>query len=403
MSRTAGLIRWAAATDVGRARQLNEDSWFGGERIYAVADGLGGHRAGEVASRMAVEELARLDRKPPDGDIGAELVEAVRAAGRAVAQRSAGDPETAGMATTVTAIAMDGGAAHLAHVGDSRCYLLRGEQMTLVSTDHTLVARMVDEGAITLEQAETHPQRSVLTRALGTDPEVDVDHQVIPLAPGDRILLCSDGLSSVVPEPEIAGLLASVRDGDDLCRALVDEANRRGGPDNITVLIIDVPADAQLPVYDGTSSMAALPEEPVRRPVAPPPARRTRRVPVRLIVWLSILVLAVAGGLGGLRIWSDRNWFVGFDGDQVAIYRGLPTDFWVSLHRVHEPTALTRDQVEPRYVERLEEGLRASTLEEAREIASRIPRAPTPTPSPTPSPTRSPSVLPSPSPLGSPT
>lgn len=399
MSRTAGLVRWAAASDVGRARQLNEDSWFGGERIYAVADGLGGHRAGEVASRMAVEELAKLDRRPAGADPGGELVEAIRSAGRAVAQRSSTDPETAGMATTVTAIAIDGGAAHLAHVGDSRCYLLRGDEMRLVSSDHTLVARMVDEGAITLEQAETHPQRSVLTRALGTDPDVDVDLQAIPLAAGDRILLCSDGLSSVVPEPEIAGLLATVRDGDDLCRALIEEANRRGGPDNITVVIVDVPADADVPVWDGTARQPAASEPsvaPPRRPDAPPRRERARRAPTRLIVWISILVLLIAGGLTGLRMWSDRNWYVGFDGDQVAIYRGLPTDFVISLNRVHESVPLTRDDVESFYVPRLEEGLRASTLEEAREIASRIPKVATPSPTP------DTIASPAPTPFGSP-
>jgi len=392
------LVRWFAASDVGRARSLNEDSWYGGERIYAVADGLGGHRAGEVASRMAVEMLAKLDRDPAGPDAGAQLVETVRAAGRAVADRSARDPETAGMATTVTAIAIDGGDAHLAHVGDSRCYLLRGEQMTLVSTDHTLVARMVDDGAITLEQAETHPQRSVLTRALGTDPDVDVDHQVIPLAHGDRVLLCSDGLSSVVPESEIAGLLASVRDGDDLCRALIDEANRRGGPDNITVVVLDVPADADLGPGDRTARQQAVAVEP-RRPVTPHPrpATTARRVPRRLVAWVALVVALVAGGFTGLRVWSDRNWFVGFDGDQVAIYRGLPTDFVISLHRVYEPAGITRDQVEPFYVPRLDEGLRAATLDDAREIASRIPRtAATPSPTGSPgSPTASPSGSPS--------
>lgn len=385
-------VVWAAATDVGRARERNEDSWFGGNRIFAVADGLGGHRAGEVASRMAVEAMARLDKGGPKTGIGPALVAAIEEANRAVTERAGQDPETAGMATTITALAIDGGMAHLGHVGDSRCYLLRGDQMTLVSSDHTLVARMVDEGAITLEQAETHPQRSVITRALGTDANVDVDLTPVALAPGDRWVLCSDGLSSVVPESEIAGLLASIRDPNETCRALIDEANRRGGPDNITVVIVDVPADADLPAVEPQA--LEQPPEP-SRPVAPPGAARARarrKVPRRAVAWTVAIVVVLVGGFIGLRVWADNSWFVGFQDDQVAIFRGLQTDFVIPLNRVHEKTGPTRDQVAPFYVGRLDEGIPAATLKKAKDIVANIPRA---DPSFTPLPPFTPSPIPS--------
>lgn len=385
-------VVWAGASDVGRARERNEDSWYGGNRIFAVADGLGGHRAGEVASRLAVEAMARLDKQPPGQDPGGALVSAIEDANRAVSDRALRDPETSGMATTITALAIDGGIAHLAHVGDSRCYLLRGDQMTLVSSDHTLVARMVDEGAITLEQAETHPQRSVITRALGTDMSVDVDLTPVALAPGDRWVLCSDGLSSVVPESEIAGLLASVRDPKEACRALIDEANRRGGPDNITLVIVDVPEDADLPAVDPEDlTQTSRPVDPVR-PVAPPAAARarTRRgPPKRAIAWAVVVTIVVVGGFIGLRIWADNSWYVAFEGDRVAIFRGLQTDFVIPLNRVHETTGPDRADVAPFYVGRLDEGIPASTLQKAKEIVAKIPRANplfTPLPSATPSP-----------------
>lgn len=399
-------VVWAAATDVGRARERNEDSWFGGNRVFAVADGLGGHRAGEVASRLAVEAMAKLDKNGPTTGIGRALVAAIEEANHAVSQRAAGDPETAGMATTLTALAVEGGMAHLGHVGDSRCYLLRGDQMTLVSSDHTLVARMVDEGAITLEQAETHPQRSVITRALGTDATVDVDLTPVALAPGDRWVLCSDGLSSVVPESEIAGLLASIRDPKETCRALIDEANRRGGPDNITVVIVDVPEDADLPAVDPAALEQPL-EQPLDRSDEPEPARRAaapaearargrRRVPRRALAWITALAVVVAGGFIGLRVWADNSWFVGFQNDQVAIFRGLQTDFVIPLNRVHQTTGPARDRIAPFYVERLEEGIPAPTLRKAKDIVANIPLA-------DPSFSPLPSFTPSPIPSGSPT
>ncbi|GAC1419857.1 MAG: protein phosphatase 2C domain-containing protein [Actinomycetota bacterium] len=384
---------FAAKSDVGRARKLNEDAFFTGKNVFAVADGLGGHRAGEVASKMAVDLLAKLDATRPE-DPPSALVETIIRANQSVHDRAASDPETTGMATTVTALLFDGSVAHLGHVGDSRCYLLRGGAMTQVSKDHTLVAHMIAEGALTPAQAEHHPQRSVVTRALGADDGVSVDTGVLQVQGGDRILLCTDGLSSVVPESEIEQILLNDAGLDELCDRLISNANARGGPDNITVVLLDV---ADSVAADGsafslsTQTISSSPDpgavdtsarsaqtsattyrEPVDRPS---PRRARRRIPLRPIVWLVLLIGVVFGGLTGVKAWANRSWYVGVQGKRVTIYRGLPTDFIVPLHHVQEPTTLTTDQVAPYYRERLKQGIRASSLKEARKLVEQAPRA----------------------------
>ncbi len=234
-----------AGTDVGLARSGNEDSHLRGRTVFAVADGLGGHQGGEVASAMAVEPLAALDgRAFADADQAAEaLTAAIRAANQAILQRGRSDPELWGMGTTVTAAAV----AHdrvlqLAHVGDSRAYLLRkGAPLRQLTTDHTVVAEAVERGLLTREQAAIHPQRGVVTRAVGLDPDVRVDlPEPLELEPGDQVLLCSDGLTEVVDDDQIAEVLADQVDGGDACGTLIAAANRAGGPDNVTVVLLRV-------------------------------------------------------------------------------------------------------------------------------------------------------------------
>jgi len=234
-----------AGTDVGLARSGNEDSHLRGRTVFAVADGLGGHQGGEVASAMAVEPLAALDgRAFADADEAAQaLTAAIRAANQAILQRGRSDPELWGMGTTVTAAAV----AHdrvlqLAHVGDSRAYLLRKDApLRQLTTDHTVVAEAVDRGLLTRQQAAVHPQRGVVTRAVGLDPDVPVDlPEPLELEPGDQVLLCSDGLTEVVDDDQIAAVLADQADGDDACATLIAAANRAGGPDNVTVVLLRV-------------------------------------------------------------------------------------------------------------------------------------------------------------------
>ena len=231
-----------AGTDVGRARSGNEDSYFCGRTVFAVADGLGGHQGGEVASAAAVEPLAALDgRELADpGEAAEALAAAIREGNAAILDRAAGDPGLWGMGTTVTAAALAGDHhLQLAHVGDSRAYLLRDGSLDQLTTDHTVVAELVRRGRLTPEQAAIHPERSILTRAVGLDPRVPVDTpDPLELHDGDQVLLCSDGLTEAVDDDQIAELLATTHDGDAACRSLIDAANAAGGPDNITVVLL---------------------------------------------------------------------------------------------------------------------------------------------------------------------
>jgi serine/threonine protein phosphatase PrpC len=231
-----------AGTDVGRARAGNEDSYFCGRTVFAVADGLGGHQGGEVASAAAVEPLAALDGHEfaDPGEAAEALTAGIRDGNMAILERAAGDPGLWGMGTTVTAAALAAERhLQLAHVGDSRAYLLRDGSLAQLTTDHTIVGELVRRGRLTPEQAAVHPERSILTRAVGLDPRVPVDTpDPLELHDGDQVLLCSDGLTEAVDDDRIAELLSAADDGDAACRSLIDAANAAGGPDNITVVLL---------------------------------------------------------------------------------------------------------------------------------------------------------------------
>lgn len=363
-------VRAAWRSDVGQQRERNEDSCFAGDHVFAVADGLGGHRAGEVASRVALGSVAALDGL--DAHAAARRIgDAVRASNREVFDRAQDDASLKGMGTTMTALAIDGPRAHLAHVGDSRCYLVRRGRIEQVSRDHTLVARMVAEGRLTLEQAETHPQRSVLTRALGADRDVDVEEVELDLAPGDRLVLCSDGLSGMLTDEEIARLVQHGDDLDEICVSLIDEANARGGPDNITAVVVAI----------GGTLPAGTPKPPRAR------GRDRRRTPVRALVWALLVAAVAGGGFFGVRAWANRSYYVGIDGGQVAVFRGLPVDVlgW-RLSHMEEPTGIAEEDVAAWYRPRLTEGIRAATLAEARRIVTEQVPVETPQPSASPEP-----------------
>jgi PPM family protein phosphatase len=233
-----------AGSDVGRARSGNEDSYLCGRTVFAVADGLGGHQGGEVASAAAVAPLAALDGRElaTPTEAAEALAAAIQEANSAILERAAGDPSLWGMGTTMTAAAVTAdGHLQLAHVGDSRAYLLREGALEQLTADHTVVAELVRRGRLTPELAAIHPERSILTRAVGLDPRIPVDTpDPLDLRPGDQYLLCSDGLTEAVPDPTIAELLSAKEDGDTACRSLIDAANEAGGPDNITVVLVRV-------------------------------------------------------------------------------------------------------------------------------------------------------------------
>jgi len=251
--------RYAARSDIGLSRQTNEDSWLARPPVFAVADGMGGARAGEVASRVALETFATgvADLDPRDrGGAGEVLLSAAEEANRRVWELSTEHASTAGMGTTLTALALCSDAARLVHIGDSRAYALRDEVLTQLTDDHSLVAEMVRGGELTVEETATHPLRSVLSRALGTEPEPTFDLLDVDLRAGDTILLCSDGLTGPVADERIAALLAGA-DPEQVAQALVAEALESGGPDNITVLVIRVEEFTQADRASGAAAAAA--------------------------------------------------------------------------------------------------------------------------------------------------
>lgn len=251
-----------AATDVGRHREGNEDSMFSGQTVFAVADGMGGHQAGEVASATALQPIAELDGATfaDEREATDALRAAIEAANSNVVSQAKADPSLSGMGTTLTAVMIRDDQLHLAHVGDSRAYLLRdGEQINQLTTDHTLVEQLVQDGRLSRDEISTHPQRSVITRAIGVDTTVDVDtFAPLVLKPGDQILLCSDGLTGPVTDEELTQLLVSEPDGDEVVRQLIQAANDAGGPDNITVVLLRVEDDGETPPAAGAVATEQL-------------------------------------------------------------------------------------------------------------------------------------------------
>jgi PPM family protein phosphatase len=229
----------AARTDPGRKRRGNEDAYVSRPPLFAIADGMGGAQAGEVASALAAEALTEA---PVDGGGERRIAELIQEANRRVHDRASTDATTSGMGTTITVALVEGdGRIAFGHVGDSRAYRLRGDELTQVTNDHSLVAELVRRGELSPAEAEVHPQRSVITRALGTDPDIDVDTFSIQAEPGDVYLLCSDGLSDMVDHATLESIVGTSRgDLDGAARSLVQAANRAGGEDNITAVLFEI-------------------------------------------------------------------------------------------------------------------------------------------------------------------
>ena len=253
-----GLGHVGVITDTGRRRRRNEDAYVCEPPLFAIADGMGGAPAGEVASRLAAAAL-----KESRADAGGEhrIYDLIQEANRRVYARSSTDPKTSGMGTTITVALVENGNVAFGHVGDSRAYLIRDGHMEQVTEDHSLVNELMKSGKLSREEAETHPQRSVITRALGTDPDVDADTFTIEAKVGDVFLLCSDGLTDMVGEREIQELVERNRENlDAALKALVKAANRGGGEDNITVVAFEI-AEEQALTHDGDTRESVLPVE----------------------------------------------------------------------------------------------------------------------------------------------
>jgi PPM family protein phosphatase len=336
-------------SDTGRQRNANEDSFFVRAPIFVVADGMGGAQAGEVASKAAADAF---DVDLPEGPPERVLRETILVANRRIHDLARADPSRAGMGTTLTAAIVDAAGEEVAigHVGDSRAYRLRAGKLEQLTRDHSLVEEMRRKGQLTDAQAEDHPQRSIITRALGPEPEVEPDVQTVPAAPGDVFLICSDGLTTMLGEEQIAKQLASASSMDAAVRALIDEANRAGGRDNITALAFRL-EDAAAPqtqhddatLIGATAAEQGLTTTEVRRRAAAVAARERREGLVaeqpRRGLRRALKALAVVAVLAALALgawYGNRQvWFLGTDDSgRIALYRGLPYElpFGVKLY-----------------------------------------------------------------------
>lgn len=401
-----------AATHLGLVRRQNEDSFVAADGLYAVCDGMGGARAGEVASEAACRILAAL----PEAADAQDLREAVTEANTVIRQRSLADGSLAGMGTTLTAATARGSALTLAQVGDSRAYLWRRGVLRQVTEDHSLVAEMIKRGQLTPEQASVHPHRSIITRALGTEPSVTPDIFDLPLEDGDRVLLCSDGLSGMVPEKELERLLAAGDDPQGVADALVAAALRHGGEDNVTAVLIfavddggdpasagaaadvlggasplEVTAhDAHAPSADravpseGQTPDAAETDPPGLEAPAPgapgeiggdgsaatavgadalgPSVReaaemRSRFRPSRraLVIGVAVAVAVLALASVGFAAFNSTVYFVGTDDGQVALFQGMPyAVVGIDLYSVVEVAPARFDSLDTHVQERVD-------------------------------------------------
>ncbi len=260
-------MRYAVLSDIGRVRERNEDFSHADGRLFIVADGMGGHRAGQVASSAAVEEFLRCERENRGLDPLRRLRGCLQAANRAVMKMADEDPGLRGMGTTFTVLLLEEG-AYLGHVGDSRAYLLRGGALNPLTRDHSLVEKMVREGFLTPREARQHPRRNVILRALGLTANLAADLVRVDVRPGDRILLCTDGLTTHLEDEELAALLQAEDDPEACARMLVEEANAKGGEDNVTVILVDL--------EEGDVSLFSV-EDAGRRTRESPVARLRRR------------------------------------------------------------------------------------------------------------------------------
>jgi serine/threonine protein phosphatase PrpC len=333
MLRAADTI---AKTDTGRQRRENEDCALARAPVFVVADGMGGAQAGEVASRIAVDAFAQ--GLPDSGSPEERLASRVQEANQKIWEQSRTRHEHAGMGTTLTAAFLEDSELAIAHVGDSRAYLFRDGSIRRLTQDHSLVDELVRRGKLTEEQAAEHPQRSIITRALGAEPTVEVDTWTYPVRAGDVILLCSDGLTSMVPEERLQEILAETSDLKLAAQKLIDEANAAGGRDNITVVLSRI-EDATAVAADGQVTELRPPdalaeEQPLAAAVAAEPPRRhtlvrNRKVLAAVAATLIVLALVIGGGYLATR----QLYFIGTNAQGiVTIYRGLPYDLPGGIH-----------------------------------------------------------------------
>ena len=338
------MVSYGSRTDVGLIRDHNEDSLTVTPPLFAVADGMGGHAAGEVASEVAIQSLLAHAPQTADGD---DLARAVVEANRAVIRAAREGLGRQGMGTTMTAAVLEGPRLVIAQVGDSRAYLLHQDRLQVITRDHSLMADLIESGQITPEQAKTHPQRSVITRALGSDPNTLPDIYEMTVEDGDRLLLCSDGLSGMVDDDLLESTLVRISNPQKCANALVEEALAAGGHDNVTAIVVDVAA--------GSTEKRVAKER-----------RRGRAWAVVAVLGLiAVLVAAVVGG----NAYLNHVAFLSVQDNQVVICRGIPGEIMgVQTWQVERETGLSVSDLSlpPNTASRLaDEGIRTDSVEDA--------------------------------------
>ncbi|WP_020669040.1 PP2C family protein-serine/threonine phosphatase [Amycolatopsis nigrescens] len=352
------VLRYAARSDRGLVRSNNQDSVYAGPRLLALADGMGGHAAGEVASKVVIASLAPLDDDEPGDDLLSQLREAVSNGNGAIAELVANDPDLDGMGTTLTAVLFSGSRLGLVHVGDSRAYLYRGGQFAQITRDDSFVNELLEQGRITEEEAATHPQRSLLLKAL-TGHEVEPSLTVREARAGDRYLICSDGLSGMVSNETLAEAI-QIRDPQDCADRMIELALKGGGTDNVTVIIadvVDVDFGDDAPIVGGAAGDGSdehhqgdSPAARARALTAPPPQQRTepqepppdpkakRRKRLRWLVGTFLVLIVLAAAAITTRYFVLSQYYVGEgENSEVVIFRGVPGSILgIELHQQAE-------------------------------------------------------------------
>jgi serine/threonine protein phosphatase PrpC len=407
----------AAVSHVGKIRANNQDSGYAGEHLFVVADGMGGHAGGDVASAIAVNRIIETDREfASSSDAEFALHTALTAANAQLAETVFDHSELTGMGTTVSGMLLVSGQVVIAHIGDSRIYLLREGELTQVTADHTFVQRLVDSGRITEEEAAVHPRRSVLMRVLGdVDATPEIDTSIMATQPGDRWLLCSDGLSSYVSTEKILSALTTIPDAADAADRLVKDALDQGAPDNVTVVLVDIGesgSSGHVPpvtvgsaasplVFDGDTSrkplrLPALLLHPLK--VTKPDdshfepesdgyldeliledRRRAKRRRVTWLVGLVLVVLAIVIAVVGSYQYTQTRFYVGVDDGNVAIFRGVQQDLGpISLSSVYRTTTVDLDELPSYSRSTVEDTIAADSLSDAERIVEQLSNVSTP-------------------------
>jgi len=401
----------AAVSHVGKIRSNNQDSGYAGAHLFVVADGMGGHAGGDVASALTVKHVTTIDRSFPTAEEAAEaLHDGLLAANALLTETVFDHGELTGMGTTVSGMVLVGTKVAIAHIGDSRIYRLRDGSLEQITSDHTFVQRLVDSGRITEEEAAVHPRRSVLMRVLGdVDATPEIDTLVVDTVAGDRWLLCSDGLSSYVAAERITAALSMESDAQAAAEKLVKESLDQGAPDNVTVVVVDIDgsgSSSHSPAaivgsaagslgYDGDTN-----KKPLRLPTlllhplkATKPddshfepeseefldeliiedRRRAKRRRISLIVVI-LLVIAALFGAGAVGYqYTQQQYYVGVNGSSVAIFRGVQQNIGpFSLHSVYRDTTLELDDLTTFNRKRIESTISASSLADAERIINQL-------------------------------